>query len=331
MKKKILIVGGAGYIGTVITNYFLNQGHKVVSIDNFLYKNDYSIHSFLGNPNYRFYYGDLCNQNFVENILKDVSDIVLLAGLVGDPITKKYPDVAYKINDIGIKNFIKNCNGKGINRLIFVSTCSNYGLINENELADENYELKPLSLYSKSKVKIEKYILGLKNQVDYHPTILRFATAFGLSPRMRFDLTVSEFVRELANGKELLVYDAHTWRPYCHVLDFARLIEIVLDVDPKKVSFETFNAGGDVNNFTKKGIVDLILLKINDAKIKYQEHGSDPRNYKVNFSKVKKVLDFIPKYSVEYGVVELLVSINNHAFDNLNNLDFGNYKINYNL
>ena len=135
-----------------------------------------------------------------------------------------------------------------------------------------------------------KTFFELKNKTDMCPTVLRFATAFGLSPRMRFDLTISNFTRDMAMGKDLLVYDANTWRPYCHVQDFARLIHTVLEAPSKKVAFEVFNAGGDLNNATKQMIVDSILKKIPDAKVRYLEHGSDPRNYRVNF-KGKKMAE----------------------------------------
>ena len=164
-----------------------------------------------------------------------------------------------------------------------------------------------------------------------NPTILRFATAFGLSPRIRFDLTISEFTREIAIGNELLVYDAHTWRPYCHVKDFARLIQIVIEAPKEKVAWEVFNSGGNVNNATKQMVVDYILEKLPNGKVRYQELGSDPRNYRVNFEKVESVLGFEPKYTIQYGIDELIDAIENrvfeHVYDNRN--FFGNYEINY--
>ena len=155
-------------------------------------------------------YGDLCDPEDMQRALDGITDVILLAGLVGDPITKKYPEASQAINDVGIKNCIDQLNGLGLEHLVFVSTCSNYGLVEDDQLADEKFELKPLSLYAKSKVAIEQYIIGLNGNVDYTPTVLRFATAFGLSTRMRFDLTVSEFTRELVLGRELLVYDTNT-------------------------------------------------------------------------------------------------------------------------
>lgn len=327
--KTVLIVGGAGYIGTVLTDDLLNSGYKVKTLDNFLYGNNHCILPYLGRSGFSFLFGDMCNSSFLKTALELVTDVIILGGLVGDPISKKYPEIAHKINDLGVKNVIDSCNGKRLNSVVFVSTCSNYGLINEGELATEEHELNPLSLYAKSKVAAEQYLLSLKGKVDYRATVLRFATAFGLSPRMRFDLTVSEFTRDLVSGKELLVYDAQTWRPYCHVRDFGRLIIKVLETSDKTVDFEVFNAGGDVNNFTKQGIVDLILSKVPQGLVKYQEHGSDPRNYRVDFRKAREQLGFEPKYSVSDGVDELLEAIKNKAFDNVDDFKdlYGNYSI----
>jgi len=329
--KKILIVGGEGYIGNVVAQNLLDEGYAIVSYDNLLFNNNHCVLHKIQNPNYRFIYGDMLDTEHLTNVLNDVDGVILLAGLVGDPITKKYPEESATINDAGVKNVIDLCAEKNIGQFIFVSTCSNYGLIKDDELAHEEFELNPLSLYAKSKVNAEKHILSLKGKTKMSPTILRFATAFGLSPRMRFDLTVSEFTRALALGNDLLVYDADTWRPYCHVGDFSRLIQMVFEAPQKKVSFEVFNAGGEVNNATKQMIVDSILKIIPDGKVKYQEHGSDPRNYRVNFKKVKTVLGFEPKYTVQDGIDELVDAMDNHIFDHVDeNKNFhGNYEIDY--
>ena len=330
-EKTVLIIGGAGYIGPVITEQLLAGGYKVTCFDLLLYQNGICAAPFLGNPNYRFIYGDLCDGIALERALHGVTDVILLAGLVGDPITKKYPEASHAINDEGIRNCIDFLNGKGLDRVVFVSTCSNYGLIKSDELADETFPLSPLSLYAKSKVAAEQHLLANKGKADYTPTILRFATAFGLAPRMRFDLTVNEFVRELALGRELLVFDAHTWRPYCHVRDFARLIQLVMEAPRDKIAFEVFNAGGEVNNFTKQGILDNLLASLPDAKIRHKEHGSDPRNYRVNFRKVREALGFIPKYTIDHGVREVLGAIREHIFDRADLMRnfHGNYEIEY--
>ena len=149
---------------------------------------------------------------------------------------------------------------------------------------------------------------------------------------MRFDLSVSQFVNDLFRGNELVVYDENTWRPYCHVRDFARLLELVIKSENKKVHFEVFNAGGDVNNFTKKMIIDEIIKHLPNSKVKYSSNGSDPRNYKVSFSKVYNVLGFSPKYLVKDGIKELVNALKMGLYkDSLENKNsYGNYSINYN-
>ena len=326
MNKKILLVGGAGYIGTVLTDYFLKKGYKIKCLDALIYPKQEVPNKFLKNKNYEFIHGDIRDLISINKSLKEVDNIVILAGLVGDPITKKYPKQSEDINYFGIKNFIDNCSDKNIHKLIFVSTCSNYGIINNNQKADENFNLKPLSSYAKHKVEIEKYILSLKNKVSYSPTILRFATAFGLSPRMRFDLTVNHFTKELAEEKILNIYDADTWRPYCHVNDFARLIEIVLNNEDNKTDFEIFNAGSDKNNYTKKNILDEIVKILPKSNITYNDEGVDKRNYRVDFSKVKKILNFEAQYTVPDGIKEIYKAINSNSFSkNINH--FGNFEI----
>tara|TARA_B100001121_G_C18673217_1_gene614954 strand:+ start:816 stop:1823 length:1008 start_codon:yes stop_codon:yes gene_type:complete len=328
--KNILIIGGEGYIGNVLCENLVSNGYNVTSYDNLIYNNNHCVLNKINLKNYNFIFGDMLDFRNLKFAIQNSEAVILLAGLVGDPITKKYPNESSAINDKGVKNVIDLCAKENIENFIFISTCSNYGLIKNNDKADEEFELNPLSLYAKSKVKAEEYILSLINETDMNPTILRFATAFGLSPRMRFDLTISEFTRELATGNELVVYDADTWRPYCHVQDFSRLIKLVLEAPKQKISWQVFNAGSDENNATKRTISELILEKIPSGKIKYQEHGTDPRNYRVSFSKVESVLGFNPKYNIQYGINELVEAINNHIFDNveLNRNFHGNYEIN---
>ena len=327
---KILLIGGAGYVGSAITSTLLKNGHEISVLDNFVYDNQPAIQPFIGDPSYQIIKGDMGNYTDLNKVYNNQDAVVILAGLVGDPITKKFPEQSKSVNEVAIKNCIDYFDDKSINNLIFISTCSNYGLIQEDDLADEEFPLSPLSLYAKAKVAAEKYILEKKGKVNYSATILRFATAFGLSPRMRFDLSVSEFTKELFSGNELLVFDEHTWRPYCHIRDFGRLIEKVLAADKNIIDFEVFNAGGEVNNHTKKMIVDLILKHMKEGKVSYTANGSDPRNYKVSFKKVKEKLDFEPQFTVEDGIKELIdaLSIGLYSDRDTNKTKYGNYNLN---
>ena len=328
----VLIIGGEGYIGRVLINFLIkktDQDFLIKSLDLNLYKQNKFLKS-ITSKNYSFLNQDMGDKRAIKKALENIDAVVLLAGLVGDPITKKYPKESIYINEKNIKNVIDVCLKRKLKRLIFVSTCSNYGLISNNELANENHLLNPLSSYAKSKVKIEKYILSKKKYKNFHPTILRFSTAFGLSDRMRYDLTINEFTKDLFLKKSLLVYDPDTWRPYCHTKDFARLIYEVLRAPLSKISFQVFNAGSNKNNYTKRMLVNKIKKILPKSKISFQEHGSDPRNYRVDFSKVKSILKFETKFSIEYGIKEIIATLkkNKHNLNSKINR-FGNYEIYY--
>ena len=327
--RRVLLVGGSGYIGVPVASALLAAGCEVVNLDRLVYSNGASIAGLIADPAYQFINADMADADVLDRVLETVSDVVILGGLVGDPITKAFPDEAHTVNDVAVRQCINQLGGRGLNKVIFISTCSNYGLMENGELATETSELKPLSLYAKSKVAAEQHILSLAGKVDYSPTVLRFATAFGLAPRMRFDLTVNEFVRDIAIGKELIVFDAHTWRPYCHVRDFGRLIARVLAFPVEDVAFQVFNAGGDANNHTKQSIVDLTLKHFPDGKVSYRANSSDPRNYRVDFSKVRDVLHFEPALSVEDGIREIGWAIQSGLLDDVEQQRnfYGNYAL----
>lgn len=327
--RKTLLIGGAGYVGTAVARHLLKSGRDVNCIDNFIYGHRDCISELVKNEKFNLIEEDFLSDAALNLALRDVSDVVILAGLVGDPITKKYPDESDKVNAGGIEKLFLRLDRRRLKRVIFVSTCSNYGLQHEDKLADENSELNPLSKYAHAKVDAEKMIFNLRGEIDYKPTILRFATAFGLSERMRFDLTVNEFTRDMFLGKRLEVYDPDTWRPYCHVNDFARLIEKVISLDTEIAAFEVFNAGGNSNNATKRSLAELIRKLIPNSSIEYVENGIDRRNYRVDFAKVRNELSFEPNYSIEDGVQELIEAMNGGRFLNVEeNRDFhGNYNI----
>ena len=327
--KKILLIGGAGYIGSVITKKMLLDGNKVRNLDNLLFDNKFSINEYENEKNYEFIYGDLCSEEVLKTAIKGVTDVVVLAGIVGDPLSKKYPKETDKINEKGIINCLNFFKNKNLNKVIFISTCSNYGIINDNEIADENHKLNPISLYAKSKVNIENFILKNRGEFDFSPVILRFSTAFGISPRMRFDLTLNEFTMELLKGNELEVYEPNTWRPYCHVNDFSEIITKVLNEKKEKIAFEVFNVGSEKNNFTKAMIVDVIKKFLPSSKIKLVDKPVDRRNYRVNFKKINNL--FKHEYvSVEDGIKEIISAFQEKKkyldiFENRKK--YGNYEI----
>jgi nucleoside-diphosphate-sugar epimerase len=326
MNKNILIIGSQGYIGSVLSSYLLKENYQITGIDNLIY-NQKKINLF--HKNYKFINCDLRNKKKIKKLIAKAYYVVILAGLVGDPITKKYPKLANAINNKGIKDVVKICNKSKIKKLIFISTCSNYGIAKANKLLKESHILKPISIYAKQKVKIEKFLLN--NKFNFSITILRFATAFGISPRMRFDLTVNEFVKDALFKNKLEIYEPNTYRPYCHVKDFCKIISLVLKRKSAKLDKEIFNCGSNNNNYSKIQIANILKNKFKNLKIVINKNIKDKRNYKVDFSKIKKILKFKSNYDLNYGILEIMNFLkknkNYKLHRNLNNTNFGNYLI----
>lgn len=329
-RRRVLLLGGGGYIGVPVAAELLRGGLFVRNADAFIYGNQASVTGLLLDPRYECRCADLRDEVALRDALSDVTDVVILAGLVGDPITRKYPDASRSVNVDGMRRCLDLLRDYDLNKVVFVSTCSNYGVVAEGRLATEETQLRPLSTYAEAKVAAEETLMAQKGRVRHHATVLRFATAFGAAPRMRFDLSVNEFTRDLLRGGEALeVYDPDTWRPYCHVRDFARLIRLVLEAPAARTSFEIFNAGGDDNNRTKRQIVDEILCCVPSREIRYREHGADPRNYRVDFTKVRDRLGFVPSHSVRDGIREVVSLLKAGFFGdyNSNRNYYGNYTV----
>ena len=281
--KKTLIIGGGGYVGVELISYLTDKNFYIYCVDQFIYKKN----SFIKNSkNVEVLKLDIQESSFCQNMPSDITSVIILAGLVGDPITKKYPNQSEQINYVAIKKIINFYKNQDI-RLIFVSTCSNYGFL-ANKIANEKTPLNPKSLYAKQKVRIEKYILSLKKKSKFTPSILRFSTAFGVSARPRFDLTINEFVLYAVSKKKLQIYDHETWRPYCHLKDFARVIYKCIQAEKKKINYQIFNVGDYKNNFQKIEIAKLIKKHIPSFDFEIVKTKNDPRNYIVNFDKIKK-------------------------------------------
>jgi nucleoside-diphosphate-sugar epimerase len=316
--RHVLVVGGAGYVGNVLIRELLAAGYRVRVLDRLLFDHGSALAGLFEEPGFEFVHGDLCEPNDLEASLEGITDVVLLAALVGDPICRKYPDLARRVNDEGAKRLFETLAGRGIDRFVFTSTCSNYGLRESDEPATEEAELAPLSLYAETKVEFERFVLAREADWDLCPTLLRIATAYGLSPRMRFDLTISEFTRTLAIGEELVVYDADTWRPYCHVRDIAGAITTVLESPVDVVRGEVFNVGHEDGNYTKRMVVDAVQEHLGGSgAVSFTEGGQDPRNYRVSFDKIRERLGFEAEHRVPDTIGRLIGAIRSGAFNDV--------------
>jgi nucleoside-diphosphate-sugar epimerase len=303
--RKILVTGAAGYIGSVLIRQLIDKQYSVVGLDILKFGGD-SLLSLLNHPNFKFIPGDIRKESDLVEGLNDVDGVIHLAAIVGDPACARSPEIAEETNWKGSKKLFDLAVESGhVKRFIFASTCSNYGRVNNGDLVNEDSPLNPVSFYATMKVKFEKYILDSVTRADFIPTALRFATVYGLSPRMRFDLTVNEFIREVTFDRELNIFGEQFWRPYCHVNDIARACITVLTAKNEKVDHEVFNVGNTMENYQKKMIADEILKIVHEAKINFVPKEEDPRDYKVDFSKISEVLDFNITQTVPKGLVEI--------------------------
>jgi nucleoside-diphosphate-sugar epimerase len=315
--RRVLVVGGAGYVGNVLVRRLLASGYRVRVLDRLIFEHGAAIAPLLEEEGFSFAHGDIRTTQDVDDALEGVTDVVLLAGLVGDPVCRRYPELAHEINQEGCKAVFDALPGRGIQRFVFASTCSNYGLRESDEPATEESELAPLSLYAEHKVEVERHVLGRAADVDLSPTILRVATAYGLSPRMRFDLTISEFTHTLASGLELIVYDADTWRPYCHVSDISLAIQTVLEASVDDVRGEVFNVGHSDENYTKRMVVEAALERLGEGEVRFTEGGQDARNYRVSFDKIAQRLGYEPRHRVPGAISNLVDAVQAGAFVDL--------------
>ena len=306
--KTVLVTGGAGYVGSGLVRDLLFDGYQVVCLDNLKFGGE-SLLNIWHNPNFEFYACDINEHAEVDEILQayDIYAIVHLAAIVGDPACKREYDLATRTNWESSKWLVDRAQELNVHKFIFASTCSNYGKMGDDAgYVDEHSPLAPVSHYAELKVQFENYILHeMQRSKSFCPTLLRFATVYGISPRMRFDLTVNEFTKELTLGRQMPVYGEQFWRPYCHVKDFSRAFRTVLEAPSENVAYDVFNVGSTEENYTKQMIVDEIKRLIPTADIKYVHKEEDPRDYKVNFEKIRNELGFQVSKAVPDGIREV--------------------------
>ena len=309
--QSILVTGGAGYVGSILTNELVKKNYDVKVVDSLVY-GDAGISSLIDQNKIEFFNLDIRDSSKIASILKNVDCVIHLAAIVGEPLCKKIPEAAKQINEIATKNLVNLCKNNNVKRFIFASTCSNYG--SSLNIVDESSPVKPLSLYSECKVNSEKYILD-NNSNKFQTCILRFATAHGLSPRMRFDLLVQEFLHDALVDKKISIFGEDFWRPLIHVDDMASACISVVDASSNTISGQIFNVGSSNENYTKKQLANIIQKHVSDIKIEIVKSKTDPRNYKVSFDKIKQILNFQPKRTVENSVVEILSKIEDGTVD----------------
>lgn len=302
---KVLVTGGAGYIGSVLVRQLLNKGYQVRAIDSLKFGGD-ALYDVMLNPNFEFMKGDIRNADDIDKAIEGVDAIAHLAAIVGDPACKKFSFEANETNWDGAVFLFNKAEAAGVKRFVFSSTCSNYGkMADPDSFVVETSPLNPVSLYAELKVKFEKYLIEDQKDSRMCSTALRFSTVYGFSPRIRFDLTVNEFTRNAAVHGEQEIWGQQFWRPYCHVEDLARSVVLVLESPEEKVRANVFNVGSTEENYTKGMIIKEVCNVVPDVKVIYVDSSEDPRDYRVNFDKIKNELGFTITKKVPDGVKEI--------------------------
>ena len=310
--KHVLVTGGAGYVGSVVVDELLERGFRVRALDALLHGSVPSLLQSWGNPRFEFVKGDVRDAETRTRALEGVSAVVHLAAIVGDPACARQPEVAREVNLEATRSLLTDAEHAGVERFLFASTCSNYGRMDNGDLADETVELKPVSLYAETKVEAEGEVLGRQQLA---PTCLRFATVYGTSPRMRFDLTVNEFTRDLEVLDELVVFGEQFWRPYVHVRDAASAIALVLEAPLDLVAGEVFNVGDTGENYRKLDLVEILRERFPNGKVDFVHKDEDPRDYRVSFEKFATRTGFKVERSVEDGIDEVLALVRSGLLD----------------
>ena len=305
---RVILCGGSGYIGTKLTEIlFQETDYDIIIIDRLDFKlNQDFKNKYYNDKRITFYQKDIRDEKFLDEVIREKDIVVNLAALVGEPLCKLKPEEAVSVNLDAAKKLATLCKIKNVEKFIQLSTCSNYG--KAIELVDEESELYPTSLYAETKVELEKFLLkNIPNSI-----ILRCATAYGLSKgRMRFDLLLSEFIKDAWISKEIKVFMPQVHRPLVHISDISEAIKLCTK---KLVNMpRVFNVGSNDQNFTKREIAEKVALHL---KVPVQiVEREDKRDYSVNFDRIKRELGFNTKFNVDFGIKEMVSVLENKEFD----------------
>lgn len=301
----VLVIGGAGYLGSVLVRTLLERVERVTVMDAFLFGEE-GIKDIADDPRIDVVRGDLRDLEAIVRACRDADAVVHLGGLVGDPACALDRQLTIDVNLEATRTIVRAARGLGVQRFVFASSCSVYG--SSDDLLDEDSPLEPVSLYAASKMESERILLEFQRD-DFAPVILRFGTFYGLSPRPRFDLIVNMLAAKAATENAITVFGGDQWRPFIHVIDGCRAIVAALLAPVDDVAGEVFNVGSDRENHTIREVAELVREELPRTRVDILEDQQDPANYRVSFDKIKRTLGFEPEHRLEEAIHEIHVAI----------------------
>ncbi|MFB3916886.1 MAG: NAD-dependent epimerase/dehydratase family protein [Terriglobales bacterium] len=317
--QRVLVLGGAGYVGTALVPQLLARGYKVRVLDSFMFGSA-GIQPFMTNPNFEVMTGDVREIEAVVEVMRDCDAVIDLAAIVGDPACEQDRQLTVEVNRAATRMLIDIARGYGVTRFLFASSCSVYGA--SEFLMDEHSTVAPISTYAQTKVDSEKLLLDAASR-DFHPTVLRLGTLFGMSGRPRLDLVVNLLTARAATSGKITVYNGTQWRPFLHVADAARAFVTCLSADPALVSGEIFNVGDYEFNYRLNDISEKVKKLVPFTEIEHVENG-DRRNYRVSFDKIHSRLGFRCERTVDEGMAEVYEWVKNNNVTDLAAAQFNN-------
>jgi nucleoside-diphosphate-sugar epimerase len=320
--SRICVVGGAGFLGSILIELLLDEGHQVTILDALLY-GDEGIRHLIDRPGLSLVPGDLRDITATVRAFRHADAVVHLGALVGDPACNIDERLTLEINRDATAKAAAIARGLGIDRFVFASTCSVYGA--SGDVLDEDSPLDPISVYARSKLESEQLLLAQSGE-GFWPTVLRLGTLYGRSQRERFDLVVNLLTAQAVVTGEITVFGGSQWRPFVHVRDAADAVLRCLQAPCSAVGGRVFNVGADDQNHTLAGIAEIIRSAVPGARVHVAPATAEEADYRVCFARIRSAIGFAPRRTVADGVAEIAASILGGAVADYTDARYSNYK-----
>jgi nucleoside-diphosphate-sugar epimerase len=303
--KRALVIGGAGYIGSALLPKLLERGYHVRLLDLFIFGRE-PIAKVIGHPNLEIIQADFRHVDRIVQAMRGMEEVIHLGAIVGDPACSLDEELTVEVNLMATRMIAEVAKGSGIRRFCFASTCSVYGA--SDHILEERSELNPISLYARSKLASEKVLMQLADTV-FSPVVLRFGTVYGLSGRTRFDLVVNLLTAKAVVEGKITVFGGGQWRPFLHVDDAALAVMKAVEAPEDLIHGQIFNVGANEQNYRLGEAAQIIQSLVQKAEIVDMGADTDFRNYQVDFTKIRKMLNFSPHWNVEQGVKQVIAAL----------------------